>query len=191
MQLDGELRQLARIAVSNTIRERINDNELEDLRVRPLTHTEQRVWQLQQEGRNRQEIAAALGCKEATVTSHLREVAAKLRAGANLAIETTTTAVTAVAQWQPVGRTLVELAGVPASIGGRELTVREREVLALVAEGHSNEEIGELLHVSKDTVKTHMKHVVEKAGARNRTHAVALALRTHPVERLPAEVIAS
>lgn len=69
----------------------------------------------------------------------------------------------------------------PASTRKRATTVgltdREREVLRMVADGMSNADIAADLHVASDTVKTHMRHVMEKFGVRNRTHAVASGLR--------------
>lgn len=54
------------------------------------------------------------------------------------------------------------------------LTVRELEILALIAEGLSNREIAERVHVSENTVKTHSGRVFAKLGARRRTQAVQL-----------------
>jgi DNA-binding NarL/FixJ family response regulator len=54
------------------------------------------------------------------------------------------------------------------------LSAREREVLALVTEGRSNEEIAAELFISYRTVKTHVSAILRKLGARDRTHAVAL-----------------
>jgi DNA-binding NarL/FixJ family response regulator len=56
-----------------------------------------------------------------------------------------------------------------------ELTEREREVLALVAEGLSNRQVAKRLFLSEATVKTHLVHVFEKLGVDNRTAAVAAA----------------
>lgn len=56
------------------------------------------------------------------------------------------------------------------------LTSRERDVLERLAEGHATEEVAELLHVSPHTVRSRVKTVLRKLGARNREHAVAIAL---------------
>jgi DNA-binding NarL/FixJ family response regulator len=58
-----------------------------------------------------------------------------------------------------------------------ELTPRETEVLRLVAEGHHNREIAERLFVSDETVKAHLKNIMGKLGASDRTQAVTIALR--------------
>ncbi len=59
----------------------------------------------------------------------------------------------------------------------RDLTEREVEVLKRVAAGWSNKVIAAQLDISEDTVKTHMKSVLDKLSARDRTHAVTIALR--------------
>ena len=62
-------------------------------------------------------------------------------------------------------------------LGEESLTVRELEVLRLVAGGNRNRDIAERLSISEETVKVHVKHVMEKLGASDRTQAVAIALR--------------
>ena len=57
------------------------------------------------------------------------------------------------------------------------LSPREREVLRLLSEGNRNDEIGKLLFISPDTVRTHVRRAIAKLGASNRTEAVAIALR--------------
>jgi DNA-binding NarL/FixJ family response regulator len=73
------------------------------------------------------------------------------------------------------------LAGILVGIGLNQriaaLTEREREVLRLLADGLSNEEIGRQLFVSPQTVRTHIRKAMLKLEAETRTHAVATALR--------------
>ncbi|GIK37398.1 MAG: DNA-binding response regulator [Chloroflexota bacterium] len=64
---------------------------------------------------------------------------------------------------------------------GNDLTEREREVLALMVKGLSNNEIAERLIVSISTVKYHVSGILSKLGAANRAEAVAMALQHHLV----------
>lgn len=57
------------------------------------------------------------------------------------------------------------------------LTDREIQVLKHVAEGNRNREIAEKLFISEETVKVHIKHVMEKLGAADRTQAVSIGVR--------------
>lgn len=61
--------------------------------------------------------------------------------------------------------------------GDDDLTERETEVLGLVASGKRNRMIADHLFISEETVKVHIKHIMEKLGASDRTAAVAIALR--------------
>ena len=62
------------------------------------------------------------------------------------------------------------------------LTRRERDVLELLAEGRATEEVAELLHVSPHTVRSRVKSVLRKLDARNREHAVAIAMVEGAIE---------
>jgi DNA-binding NarL/FixJ family response regulator len=94
-------------------------------------------------------------------------------------------AVLAVARGEPriaaamASRMLAELGGSPAApedpLGA--LSDREREVLTLLSEGLRNREIAERLVISEATVKTHVRHVLEKLRFRNRAEAAAFAAR--------------
>lgn len=81
------------------------------------------------------------------------------------------------------GRTYVDpvLAGVLSSSAATDrmtnLTQRERDVLRLLADGMSNEEIGKNLFISPETVRTHVRKAMAKLDADTRTQAVATALR--------------
>jgi DNA-binding NarL/FixJ family response regulator len=57
------------------------------------------------------------------------------------------------------------------------LTARELEVLKLVASGHANKVISAHLDIHEETTKTHIKNILAKLGARDRTHAVSLGLK--------------
>jgi DNA-binding NarL/FixJ family response regulator len=63
-----------------------------------------------------------------------------------------------------------------AHVGDDVLSEREIEVLRLVAAGNSNKQIGARLSITEQTVKAHMKRIIAKLGANDRTHAVTLAL---------------
>jgi DNA-binding NarL/FixJ family response regulator len=62
-------------------------------------------------------------------------------------------------------------------LGDELLTERERDVLQHVASGSRNRDIGERLLISEETVKVHIKHIMEKLGANDRTEAVTIAVR--------------
>jgi len=62
-------------------------------------------------------------------------------------------------------------------LSDESLTEREVEVLRHVAGGNRNRDIAEQLFISEETVKVHVKHIMEKLGANDRTQAVAIAVR--------------
>lgn len=62
-------------------------------------------------------------------------------------------------------------------LGEELLTPREVEVLQLISEGNRNQDIAEKLFISEETVKVHVRHIMEKLSASDRTQAVAIALR--------------
>jgi two-component system nitrate/nitrite response regulator NarL len=76
-----------------------------------------------------------------------------------------------------------------AAVGGpsndrlkNKLTSREREVLRLLSEGHTNGEIGGRLYLSPETVKTHVRRIYKKLGVSDRASAVRVALNQGLVE---------
>ena len=111
----------------------------------------------------------ACGCLLKSVEGH--ELAAAIRAadaGRVVLSEETTQA-------------LVRSVSEPAKPGG-DLSEREREVLATLVEGDSNDQIAEKLYISRNTVRHHVHNILIKLGAVNRTEAVALALQHNLVE---------
>jgi len=66
---------------------------------------------------------------------------------------------------------------VPPKGSRGKLTRRQREILQLLANGESTTVAARELDLSEETVKTHTKHALARLGARNRTHAVAIAVR--------------
>lgn len=63
-----------------------------------------------------------------------------------------------------------------------ELTAREVETLRLVAAGNGNRDIGDILSISEGTVKVHVKHIMAKLGAADRTDAVRIGVRRGIIE---------
>jgi len=68
------------------------------------------------------------------------------------------------------------------AVGEVTLTPRQTEILALAAKGLSNKEIGERLYLAIATVKFHLGDAYDALQARNRAHAVALAIRIGLIE---------
>jgi len=62
-------------------------------------------------------------------------------------------------------------------MGEEDLTARELEVLRLIHDGYRNKQIADQLAIAETTVNFHIKNIVDKLGANDRTHAVTIALR--------------
>jgi DNA-binding NarL/FixJ family response regulator len=65
---------------------------------------------------------------------------------------------------------------------GETVTEREVSVLRLIAAGNRNKDIAKQLCIAEDTVKGHIKRIMEKLGARDRTQAVSIALQRGIIE---------
>ncbi len=90
-----------------------------------------------------------------------------------------------------VVRSFTEAPAAASSTDTDQLSTRELEILALVAEGFSNKEVADRLHISNATVRTHLMHIYEKLHVRCRTEAAARYLRSKPPDHtgLPATPI--
>jgi len=89
------------------------------------------------------------------------------------------------------GRRLIQRRTVARDRNGVDLTGREQEILALLAEGLSPAEVAQQLVISASTVGTHIEHIYAKLGAHTRAHAVALAYRfaaSGSIQRLEREI---
>jgi DNA-binding NarL/FixJ family response regulator len=78
-----------------------------------------------------------------------------------------------LAELTALGSTAAPATGVDSAV----LTPRESEILALVAEGRTNGEIGKQLFISTKTVSVHVSNILGKLGAASRTEAAAIARR--------------
>ncbi|HWD04618.1 MAG TPA: response regulator transcription factor [Amycolatopsis sp.] len=87
-------------------------------------------------------------------------------------------ALTARPKRQPAPRAAPADEQLPPPKGAMPLSRREYQVLQLVAEGLENSAIAKLLFLSVETVRTHVKNILRKLSARDRTHAVTIAFRT-------------
>ena len=73
-------------------------------------------------------------------------------------------------------------AAIAQHAGSRALSLRETQVLRLVALGHANKEVAEHLSLTEETVKVHMRTILGKLAAKDRTHAVTIALKRGIIE---------
>ena len=67
-------------------------------------------------------------------------------------------------------------------LNGPTLTRRQRQILQLVADGHSTSGTAKRLGLSAETVRAHTKAILARLGARDRVHAVAIAIRSSLIE---------
>jgi DNA-binding NarL/FixJ family response regulator len=67
-------------------------------------------------------------------------------------------------------------------MGSESLTSREVQVLKQIADGNRNRDIAAKLFISEETVKVHIKHIMDKLGANDRTQAIAIAVRRGIIE---------
>ena len=86
-------------------------------------------------------------------------------------------------------RTYVDVAllGLLRTTGARTISVREAQILGLLARGRTTRQVADELFLSADTVQTHVRNATRKLGARGRLHAVVLALAGGELDR-PAPV---
>jgi DNA-binding NarL/FixJ family response regulator len=90
----------------------------------------------------------------------------------------------------PGGQERQGLPGADASVALAELTKRERQILALVAEGYSNAQLAKMLWVTEQTVKFHLSNTYRKLGVANRTEAARLA-QLHGLVPTPGQTVAA
>ncbi len=103
---------------------------------------------------------------------------AALQAGASAYVARTASAAEMTkAAWAALDQDRFVDPAVPPTGSRGKLTRRQREILQLLADGGSTAMAARELDLSEETVKTHTKNMLARLGAKNRTHAVAIALR--------------
>ena len=128
-----------------------------------LSPREIEVIKLLAAGARNKHIAIALGLSLHTVKRHVARTMVKLKVASRGE---------AACMWRRTRRAGAGECGAHREI--EELTRRERDVLARVAEGASNDRIAEELRLSPNTVKRHTANIREKLGVHSRFHAAAL-----------------
>lgn len=91
----------------------------------------------------------------------------------------------------PAARALNERIGSARPPATEILTRREREILTLVALGHTGVQVAARLYLSPATVATHVTNALIKLGAKNRAHGIALALQAQELDAFDASEVAA
>jgi two-component system NarL family response regulator len=74
------------------------------------------------------------------------------------------------------------MASMEEHASSRELSFREAQVLRFVAHGHGNKEVAVLLGLTEETIKVHVRSILSKLAAKDRTHAVTIAVKRGIIE---------
>ena len=122
-------------------------------------------------GRSNAEIGQDLGLEENTVKTHVRRIFLKNRNGDRAEL------VTWCYRYGLLYRLKVDPLPTPGPV---YLSNREREVIRGIIAGLTNKQIGDRIFLSEHTIKSHLKNLVKKIGARNRAHVVTLAWQHKP-----------
>jgi DNA-binding CsgD family transcriptional regulator len=136
-----------------------------------LSETQEEILREMARGMRPFEIAQKRNINVRSVSTHLKRIRIRLR------VKTNEEAI-AVAIGSGIVPAIVRDPELGDRINVRGLTERHKTVLKLMAEGEQNDEIAEVLGLSIETVKDHVKEICNLMGARNRTHAVSLAFTT-------------
>ena len=147
------------------LRRRVVEGEAESL------HGEQAIRALR-------DTAPAMGIVAHGERPERHLASAALQAGASAYVARTASAAEmAKAAWAALDQSRFIDPAVPPSGSRGKLTRRQREILQLLADGGSTTSAARDLGLGEETVKTHTKNMLARLGAKNRTHAVAIALR--------------
>lgn len=136
-----------------------------------ISETQEEILLALSRGGTPTSIAKERGIDQRTVSTQLKRIRIRLRAKTNeeaITVAIGSGIIPAIDRDQQTGD----------RINVRGLSDRHKKTLKLMALGESNEEIGESLGISAETVKDRVKEICGLMGARNRTHAVTLAFTT-------------
>jgi DNA-binding CsgD family transcriptional regulator len=136
-----------------------------------VTSRESEVLACLAEGLSSADTAARLGISPVTVRRHVSRASRRLGVSGRAGLRDV------LVEERRHGRRPRRAPAQQADPGGDALTAREREILRLVAEGHPTDAIAAALVISPSTVRNHVARILVKLGARNRTQAVARAVR--------------